>query len=186
MPFDTFGSRHGFRPDPFGRVLAEPKPDFEILNFKNPFSIRDSIGMEGMNSRRDVAKVESLLGRAGDLNLEETDGVTGFLGLRLDEAIRIFQKRNSLKVDGRVNPGGETLITLGATLAAEQESDSDVNDGSDQPPRKGPVLPKKPFETRDRMNRFPSRPGTLDNNEIIIQDPDGNLRLPKKRRERRA
>ncbi|MCH7935750.1 MAG: peptidoglycan-binding protein [Proteobacteria bacterium] len=174
-------------PDPFGRVLAAPKTEPEIMNFNNPFRIQDSVGTEGRNGRRDVAKVESLLGRAGDLNLDETDGVTGFVGLRMDEAIRRFQKRNRLRVDGQINPGGETLTTLGATLAAEPESDADTNDGSDRPPdRKEPVLPKRPFETRDRMESIPTVPGTLDNNEIIIQDPDGNLRLPKKRRERRA
>jgi len=172
-------------PDPFGRVLAAPKP--EVMNFKNPFRIRDSVGTEGQNSRRDVAKMESLLGRSGDLNLNETDGVTGFVGLRMDEAIRRFQKRNRLRVDGQINPGGETLTTLGATLAAEPDSDSDTNDGSDQPPgRKEPLIPERPGTTRDRMDSIPTVPGTLDNNEIIIQDPDGNLRLPKKRRERRA
>ena len=105
----------------------------------------------------------------------------------MDEAIRRFQKRNRLRVDGQINPGGETLTTLGATLAAEPESDSDTNDGSNQPPdQKEPVLPKRPFETRDRMDSIPTVPGTLDNNEIIIEAPDGNIRLPKKRRERRA
>jgi len=157
-------------PDPFGRVLATPKPEPEIMNFKNPFRIRDSVGMEGLNARRDVAKMESLLGRTGDLNLDETDGVTGFVGLRMDEAIRRFQKRNRLRIDGQINPGGETLTTLGATLAAEPESDADTNDGSDRPPdRKGPLIPEQPGTTRDRMNRFPSRPGTRDKGEFDIE-----------------
>ena len=174
-------------PDPFGRVLATPKPEPEIMNFKNPFRIQDSVGIEGKNARRDVAKMESLLGRSGDLNLDETDGVTGFVGLRMDEAIRRFQKRNRLRVDGQINPGGETLTTLGATLATEPQSDADTNYGSGQPPdRKDPVLPKKPFETRDRMNRFPSRPGTLDKNEILKKEMDEIFRILKKRRERRA
>ena len=43
-------------PDPFGRVLAAPKSEPEIMNFKNPFRIRDSVGMEGRNNRRDVAQ----------------------------------------------------------------------------------------------------------------------------------
>ena len=54
------------------------------MNFKNPFRIQDSVGLEGLNARRDVAKVESLLGRAGALDLSETDGVTGFFGARAD------------------------------------------------------------------------------------------------------
>ena len=99
-------------PDPFGRLTAEPKPEPEISNFRNPFRIRDSVGMEGMNSRRDVAKVESLLGRAGALDLAETDGVTGFFGARADEAVRKFQKDHGLRVDGLINPNGPTLRTL--------------------------------------------------------------------------
>ena len=99
-------------PDPFGRLTAEPKPEPEISNFRNPFRIRDSVGMEGMNSRRDVAKVESLLGRAGALDLAETDGVTGFFGARADEAVKKFQKDHGLRVDGLINPNGPTLRTL--------------------------------------------------------------------------
>ena len=164
-------------PDPFGRVLAAPKPEPEIMNFKNPFRIRESVGMDGLNARRDVAKVESLLGRVGDLNLAETDGVTGFVGLRMDEAIRRFQKRNRLRVDGQINPGGETLTTLGATLAAELESDADTNDGSGRPPdRKQPVLPEKPGETFDPMDTHPNVPGTLDDGEFII--PWWDLDIP--------
>ena len=110
------------------------------------------------------------MGRSGDLNLAETDGVTGFVGLRMDEAIRRFQKRNRLRVDGQINPGGETLTTLGATLAAEPESDSDTNDGSDRPPdRKIPLIPERPPETRDRPDSIPTVPGTLDDGEFDIR-----------------
>ena len=155
MHSDPFGSRPGFRyipdslgrlnqgrfvpksdiPDPFGRVLAEPEPESEITNFKNPFRLRQSVGMEGRSDRRDVAKVENLLGRTRDLNLAETDGVTGFVGQRLDEAIRRFQKRQGLKVDGHVNPGGETVSTFGAVLAAS-ENKQKPDEGRDRPPNK--------------------------------------------------
>lgn len=173
--------------DPFGRVLAAPKPEPEIMNFKNPFHTRDSVGTEGRNSRRDVAKMESLLGRTGDLNLDETDGVTGFVGLRMDEAIRRFQKRNRLRVDGQINPGGETLTTLGATLAAEPQSDADTNDGSDrQPERKPPLIPERPPETRDRMDKIPTVPGTLDKNEIFIKNLKDILRIIRERSRKRA
>ena len=77
--------------DPFGRGLAKPKSDPGISNLGNLFRISNSIGIEGRNNRRDVAKVETLLGRLGALNLHETDGDTGYAGARLDEAIRRFQ-----------------------------------------------------------------------------------------------
>lgn len=207
MHSDNPGARPGFRyvpdplgrlgqgryvrerelPDPFGRLPAEPGPEPEIEDLRDPLHLRDSVGLEGANGRRDVAKVESLLGRTGDLDLADTDGVTGFAGLRLDEAVRRFQKRHGLKVDGHVAPGGETVTTLGATLAAEQESDSDTDDGSDQPPdRKLPLIPEKPGETRDRMDSIPTVPGTLDDNEILKEEIDEIFRILKKRRERSA
>jgi len=98
--------------DPFGRLLAEPEP--EIMHFKNPFQIRNVVGMEGMNSRRDVAKVESLLGCAVALDLAKTDGVTGFFGARTDDAVRKFQKDRGLKVDGLISPNGPAVKTLSA------------------------------------------------------------------------
>ncbi len=187
MHSDPSGSRPGFRyipdplgrlnqghfvrernlPDPFGRLLAEPKPEPEISNFRNPLRIRDSVGMEGRNNRRDVAKVESLFGRLGELNLAETDGVTGFAGARLDEAIRRFQRRNQLKVDGQVNPGGETITTTGAVLAANEKEPDSENGKKDKPEE--PLIPEEPWITRDPMETNPSVPGTRDKGEFDIQ-----------------
>ena len=172
--------------DPFGRVLAEPKPDPEISNLRNLFQLLESVGMEGRNNRRDVAKVESFFDSLGELDLSETEGVTGFVGARLDESIRRFQKRQGLKVDGLINPGGETITTTGAVLAANQDSDSDANDGSDQPPKKEPVIPERPGTTRDHIDSIPTVPGTLDKNEIFTKDPKKILRILRKRRERGA
>ena len=169
MHSDSFGGRPGFRyipdplgrlnqgrfvrerglPDPFGRLMAEPEPEPEITGFRYPFRIHDSVGMEGRNNRRDVAKVENLFGRLGELNLDETDGVTGFAGARLDEAIRRFQKRQGLKLDGLVNPGGETITTTGAVLAASEKESESGNGKEDDPDE--PLIPERPGETRDPM-----------------------------------
>ncbi len=186
MHSDPFGSRPGFRyipdplgrlnqgrfvrerylPDPFGLLMAEPRPEPEIMGFQNPFRILDSVGMEGRNNRRDVAKVESLFGRLGELNLAETDGVTGFAGARLDEAIRRFQKRQGLKVDGHINPGGETITTTGAVLAASEKKPDSENGKGNKPDE--PLIPEKPWITRDPMETKPSVPGTRDNGEFDI------------------
>lgn len=164
--------------DPFGRVMAEPKPDLEISNLKNIFQLQESVGMEGKNIRRDVAKVENIFGRLGDLNLRETDGVTGFAGARLDEAIRNFQKRNKLKVDGQINPGGETITTAGAVLAVS-EGDSDIPNNEEDKPEE-PLIPERPFETLNQMNKHPSRPGTRDQNEILVPTLKDSIKVPRK------
>ncbi|MDA0304939.1 MAG: peptidoglycan-binding domain-containing protein [Proteobacteria bacterium] len=150
--------------DPFGRLLAEPKPDREILNFQNPLSIRDSIGMEGMNSRRDVAKVENLLGRAGALDLSKTDGVTGFFGARTDEAVRTFQKDRGLKVDGLINPRSPTM----RTLIAEAGQHVATRLLPTAPPRVG-LLPEpeiKPEPRKDNIRNFVLRLREMQKNGI--------------------
>lgn len=55
---------------------------------------------------------ETMLGAAGALDLSKTDGPTGYWGLRTEDATKKFQKQNGLKVDGLMNPGGETIRTL--------------------------------------------------------------------------
>lgn len=164
--------------DPFGRVLAEPKPDPEISNLRNLFQLLESVGMEGRNNRRDVAKVESLFDSLGELDLSETEGVTGFVGARLDESIRRFQKRQGLKVDGLINPSGETITTTSAVLAAS-DGDSDIPNNEEDKPEE-PLIPERLEETLDQMNRFPSRPGTQDQIEVPI--PGKQFPIPRKRR----
>jgi len=101
-------------PDPFGR-LPEPSKE-EQLDISNPFVLSGPVRGSGKNNRTDVGKVEALLRLAGVFDVDATDGPTGYYGTRLKEAISSFQKNRGLKVDGAVNPGGETLKALGQTL----------------------------------------------------------------------
>lgn len=71
-----------------------------------------------------MAKVETLLDRAKSLDLGKTDGPTGYAGERLFDGIRDFQKRNGLKVDGRLNPGGPTLAGLKNRFAPPAPQDT--------------------------------------------------------------
>ena len=98
--------------DPFGRVAPKAQPESELANLGDASKPSRPVGEKGKNDRRDVAKVETMLGRTGALNLKKTDGPTGYWGERTNEATRAFQKQHGLKVDGRINPGGETIRTL--------------------------------------------------------------------------
>ena len=98
--------------DPFGRVPPKPKPEPELTNLGDASKLSRPVGEQGKNDRRDVAKVETMLGRTGALDLKKTDGPTGYWGERTREATRAFQKQNGLKVDGQINPGGETIRAL--------------------------------------------------------------------------
>ena len=77
------------------------------------------VGKNGKNERLDVAKVESLLGAHGYLDLDATDGPTGYAGARLEDATRRFQRDKGLRVDGRLAPGGETIMTLAMSKVSE-------------------------------------------------------------------
>jgi lysozyme family protein len=109
--------------DPFGRLPEPPKARKPEKGFdlRNPFSLNQPVGLSGINKRDDVAKVETLLGRTGHFDPSKTKGPTGFFGTRLDQAVKRFQKDRSLKTDGLLNPGGETLTALAAHLGGAAE-----------------------------------------------------------------
>ena len=126
--------------DPFGRNLARAGVRrfreawkagvglFDVFG-KEPVKIKEPVGPDSPNRRPDVAKVETFLDRTGHLDLAITEGPTGYYGSRVDQGIRGFQKNNALKVDGLINPDGETLQRLGAVLS-EPEQQSNAGDGN--------------------------------------------------------
>jgi hypothetical protein len=78
------------------------------------FALSDAVGPRKRNRRHDVLKIETLFANTGDHDLE--DGPTGYAGSQLDQAIRAFQKRRGLAVDGVLEPGGETIAALESEL----------------------------------------------------------------------
>lgn len=115
---------------------------------KSP-TLSASVGDIGQNDRNDVAKIEKMLGAAGDLDLKQTDGPTGYWGMRMSDATKAFQKKNKLKVDGQINPLGPTLKKLGeVATASNRQAQTKKNS-----PRNSPVIPgdaeQTPAATRD-------------------------------------
>ena len=114
--------------DPFGRVMPKAEPDHVISNLGNPAALDQPVGEQGRNDRRDVARVETKLGRSGALDLKKTNGPTGYWGERTREATRNFQKQNGLKVDGDICPKTEgafasALADHGAEKLTKRYSD---------------------------------------------------------------
>lgn len=110
-------------PDPFGRVgmgawrrRRKSSRGLEVLDA--------SVGRRGDNDRIDVAKIETLLGKSGYLDLDTTEGPTGYYGARVEDALKRFQKDGGLKADGLVNPDGPTLAALTRAAAANDNSSS--------------------------------------------------------------
>ena len=87
------------------------------------------MGESGQNKRRDVAKVETMLGQAGALDLKQTDGPTGYWGTRTAEATKKVQADNDLKVDAEIKPNGPTIEVLSQTAKSSRNNDKSILPG---------------------------------------------------------
>lgn len=151
--------------DLFGRVRPNTKQDAAIADLSEPHKLSAPVGEQGQNQRRDVAKTELLLGHAGTLDLDQTEGPTGYWGERTRQATRAFQKQHRLKVDGRINPGGETIRALAKIAGGAIRAFS----GQKMPavtapvPEPSPVLPDETIASNQRLARaLAKRKGTGD------------------------
>lgn len=111
MPYTPMRARKQY--DGFGRVdLDEDALDTDIADITNPTNLSSSVGESGQNNRRDVAKVETMLGEAGALDLKQTDGPTGYWGTRTADATKKVQAENGLAIDAEIKPNGPTIQKL--------------------------------------------------------------------------
>lgn len=140
------------------RTMVDPgDPRFRLDLLSAP------VGDGGHNDRLDVAKVESLLGAHGYLDLAKTEGPTGYAGVRLTDAVKRFQKDNDLKVDGRLNPGGETIGALvrAANAVPPPKNSSEVDPRTRRPSQiwpdsvRRPAPPPAPGYAPDARGVFP-------------------------------
>ena len=81
------------------------------------------IGAHMANDRLDVAKLETALHDLGAFGLFRTAGPTGYFGGLTDEAIRDTQSALGVKVDGVVNPNGETWRAIRDALGRPRPGD---------------------------------------------------------------
>lgn len=88
----------------------------------DPFQLHGTVAPSGGdNTRPDVAKVQTLLGKAGYVGIRD-GGPNGYPSDMLDGAIRRFQQDKGLKVDGVLKPGGPTITALGGLLGGDTTS----------------------------------------------------------------
>lgn len=120
-PFGRLGrGRWGRRNDPFGRLPSGGETGRPLSDIAgDPFVLSAAVGGKGANANHptDVAKVETMLGKTGHLDLGAAGGPTGYYGARLKQGVERFQKEKGLTVDGRLEPDGETIRALRDTLA---------------------------------------------------------------------
>ena len=90
--------------------------DEKAFDLSNIYHLKGQITGQGNINPNDVAKIKVLLGQAGVFGLSETQGLTGFYGLRLEQGLKKFQKQRELKVDAEIDPNGEALQALKLAL----------------------------------------------------------------------
>ncbi|MFC1672959.1 peptidoglycan-binding protein [Pseudomonadota bacterium] len=89
-----------------------------------PSTASGTVGLHGQNTPADVAKVQTDLVEQGVLDPKH---VTGFPGTAMVDAIKAFQKKAGLKIDGTITPGGPTQLGLNAQAQAYQDMLSGVS-----------------------------------------------------------
>lgn len=153
MPYTPMNARKNY--DGFGRIqIDDDAADTDIADIKDLMTLGNSVGNSGMNNRRDVAKVETMLDQAGALDLKQTDGPTGYWGTRTADATKKVQADHGLAVDAEIKPNGPTLKTLVQTAKLVKNNDKSIYPGETpeiEPPAVDPNMPviKKPLPQWD-------------------------------------
>jgi peptidoglycan hydrolase-like protein with peptidoglycan-binding domain len=87
-------------------------------------TIKFSVGRGGLNNHQDVGVVQTLLNAVRLRTGGELLAVDGIVGPKTIAAIEAFQQENCSVVDGRVDPGHETVMRLNYAVPQLR-----VNDG---------------------------------------------------------
>lgn len=82
-----------------------------------------SVGNNMDNDPQDVLNTKQNLRNAGYLEDDQQELETPFITRKMDDGIRAFQRDKNLKVDGIMNPGGETERGLFEFLTKENADD---------------------------------------------------------------
>ena len=99
---------------------------------KAEINILSSVGKSQNNVPNDVEQIQKALGTLSFLAPSLGFEPTGIIDETTDEAIKSFQKRNNLRIDGHILPRGETESTINTALSSEGDNSGDgENDGSE-------------------------------------------------------
>ena len=104
-----------------------------------PFHLKRPIGPDSNMDLDDVLNTKRALNDLGFMSLPKY-GLTPYPDEKMIGGIKSFQRRNGLREDGVMKPGGPTLETLNRTLAERQPS-----------PRPPNPLTKVPLPPRRRL-----------------------------------
>lgn len=155
------------------------------MSFTNMISnnlISNSVGNNLVNDEDDVRRVKDGLNTLGLFDNDTAPEPHGYITRPMDEGIKTFQKRENLRIDGRLFPEGETentMLNRLSTTEGTQEENVPI------PPRK-PEAPNEPEPPIPPRKPSPPKEGGHDNKEecergqSTIRKVEGELVLLKK------
>ncbi len=131
--------------------------------------INNAVGNNLENEEDDVRNIRKKLDKADtdkafEMEWEEDGKTLGIITRGLDTQIKDFQKKNDLRVDGHINPGGETETALAQTLEKRKKV------GDDSLPNKSQTESKPKTETERFANLFKRITEKEEAYEPIVQE----------------
>lgn len=129
-----FGSGFGERP--------EEREDNPLT-----LSLVDSVGNNKTNRPDDVKQVQRGLSRIGMVPRSRLFEPSGVIDTETTDAVKTLQKKQDLKVDGYLNPRGETEQTINRLLSAVKAEEGKQTSGAEDAKPDPKEEPKKPKET---------------------------------------
>lgn len=100
--------------------------------FVFPIRLSASVGNSKANQSEDVKQVQRSLGRLGLASESKLYEPSGILDKETVDSMQLFQKSNDLRVDGFMNPGGETETAMNSSLYRLSAPLSEDGGGDDQ------------------------------------------------------
>jgi GH24 family phage-related lysozyme (muramidase) len=138
------------------------------------------VGNHQKNEDNDVRTIRTALESLGALLEQEKDYTGQPLGIitqAMDDGIRRFQSENDLKVDGKINPDGETIQKINQKLAEKTTREAETN--ASNKAEQMPVPPQKPQILSGQKNediiKFVSE--WEQDKEHLYKDSKGNVTI---------
>ncbi|WP_417822375.1 hypothetical protein [Terasakiella sp.] len=102
--------------------------------WKNFFSVGNTISQSSNTQPDDVLKTKSALAQTGDYKVPDF-GITDIPDMGMIDGLKKFQQKNGLKVDGVMKPGGPTEAKIGETMANQGVSNTDLLEAAKTKPK---------------------------------------------------
>jgi len=106
-------------------------------------SIFEGVGNNQTNRKEDVAQIQRGLSSIGLVPKARSFEPSGIIDAETTDALQSLQRRQGLKVDSMLRPGGETERTLNVLLSAATKTEG-KGDGDKEPASPPPPPDKKP------------------------------------------